>query len=409
MNYAILLAAGEGMRAGERDKVFLLIAGKPLLWYSLKTLHEHPQLEEVVVVVRKDKKEEVKQWLLEWDMPTVWVTEGGATRQESAERGMKKLGTLEKDDVLLMHNAANPFVTADEITMVLHGAHQAGAAAVGHPVVDTLKRVDRSGNILETIDRSDLWCAQTPQAIRADLYQRALKKDIHATDEVALAEALNVRPAMFLASVHNRKVTTADDIETVRLRLEGKARFGSAESSAGFGGIGTGPQLEKTVRTGIGMDSHRFHSTSAQGRTHRGLKLGGISLSEHAAFDANSDGDVMLHALANALLQAMGGEGSLASVADPMIEKEGIKDSKKYIEKILQQIVARGLSVHAVGFQLEGSSPRIDPLIPQLKQSLGALLNLAPDAIGVTATTGEDLTPFGRGEGLQCWATVTLK
>jgi 2-C-methyl-D-erythritol 4-phosphate cytidylyltransferase/2-C-methyl-D-erythritol 2,4-cyclodiphosphate synthase len=362
------------------DKVFLSIAGKPMLWYSLKTLHEHPLLEEVVVVVRKDKKEEVKQWLLEWDMPTVWVTEGSATRQESAERGMKKLGTLEKDDVLLMHNAANPFVTADEITMVLHGARNVGAAAVGHPVVDTLKRVDRSGHILETVDRSDLWHAQTPQAIRADLYQRALEKDIHATDEVALAEALNIQPSMFLASVRNRKVTTAGDIETVRLLLE-----------------------EKVSRTGIGMDSHRFH------RTHRGLKLGGIALPDHPAFEANSDGDVMLHALANALLQAMGAEGSLSSVADPLIEKEGITDSRKYVEEILGQIKARGFSVGSVGFQVEGSSPRIDPLIPQLKQNLGALLRLAPDAIGVTATTGEDLTPFGRGEGLQCWATVTLR
>lgn len=380
MHYAILLAAGEGMRAGVHDKVFLSIAGKPLLWYALHTLHEHPLLEEVVVVVRKDKKEEVKQWLLEWDMSDVWVTEGGTTRQESAERGMKKLGTLDSGDVILMHNAANLFMTTDEITMVLHGARDAGAAAVGHPVVDTLKRVDHNGHILETVDRTDLWQAQTPQAIRVDLYQRALKKGVQATDEVALAEALNVKPFMFLASPHNRKITTAPDIEMVRIRLEGSAS-----------------------RTGIGMDSHRFH------RTHRGLKLGGVALPDHPAFEANSDGDVMLHALANALLQAMGAEGSLSSVADPMVEKEAITDSGKYVEDILSRIRAGGLSVNAVGFQLEGSSPRIDPLIPQLKQSLGALLKLAPDAIGVTATTGEDLTPFGRGEGLQCWATVTLK
>lgn len=379
MPYAILLAAGEGVRAEARDKTLTPLGGRPLLWYSLKVFHDHPLIEEVVVVVRKDQQETVKRWLREWDMPGVWLTLGGATRQESAARGFKKLGKLRPDDLVVVHNAANPFVTPDEINRVIEKAHAVGAAAVGHPATDTLKRLNARGEVVKTVNRETLWHAETPQAVRVDWYERTIKKGAKATDEIGLIEAIGHRATMLLAHPLNRKITTPADLNWARAQVEGSA-----------------------VRTGIGMDSHRFD------RKHRGLALGGLQFLEHPRFKANSDGDVVLHALCNALLQAMG-EGSLGTLADEWCHNEGIRDSRDYLWRILEKMEQKQWSITHVGLQLEGKTPHIDPLVPHLKDSLSALLKLPQDRIGITATTGEDLTPFGKGQGLQCFATVTLR
>ncbi|EKD93799.1 MAG: hypothetical protein ACD_28C00059G0001, partial [uncultured bacterium] len=251
------------------------------------------------------------------------------------------------------------------------------AACVGHAAVDTLKRVE-AGKIVETVDRSRIWHAQTPQVVRTDLYATALEKKMEGTDEMSLMELLGISPSIVPAGENNIKITTRRDIEFARFLLE-----------------------NREIHTGIGMDSHRFE------REHRGLTLGGKYFPDAPKCQANSDGDVMLHALCNAIFQAIG-EGSLGTFADALYEEQGVQDSTVYLNHVLAQMKKEGYAVEQVGFQLEGSTPRIDPISADLKAGLAALLDISPSCIGITATTGEDLTPFGRGEGLQCWATVTL-
>jgi len=327
----------------------------------------------VVLVAEKKDHKKLKNLLTIWGWDEVVLVEGGETRAESVARGA---AAAPASEWLIIHNAANPFVTKEEIKEVLAAAQQSGAACVGHPAVDTLKKVEH-GLIVETIDRNTVWQAQTPQVLRANLLKEAEQKNLASTDDVHLAEMLGVIPTIVSASQHNQKITTRKDLEWARFLIEGS----------------------QSVH-GIGMDSHRFEEEK------KGLALGGLTLENEPAMVANSDGDVMLHALGNAILQVLG-EKSLSSVADQMRE-EGITSSTAYIEEILQLMRSKKMALTQVGFQLEGARPKIDPIADELKENLSKILALPIEKIGITATTGEDLTAFGRGEGLQCFASVTM-
>lgn len=380
MNYAILLAAGQSTRVKGPHKLFTLLGGKPLFAHALETFVDHPAIDEVILVVRASDKAKAKKWLKNQGISNVWIALGGATRGDSARNGVEKLGTLHAKDLLVFHNAANPFVTVEEIDAVIVAAGKTGAAGVAHPAADTLKRVDRHRRVIETLDRKKIWHAQTPQVVRVDLYEKV--DALQTTDEMALAEAAGVSPQIIPAGPNNFKITTARDLEFAQFLLNSAAHHAD-------------------TRHGLGMDSHRF------GREHRGLSLGGIHLADAPRMQANSDGDVMLHALCNAILQALG-EGSLSTVADDLLENHQTTNSRDYVNEILDRMHAKGFTLTHAGFQLEGAFPKIEPLSPQLKTALSELLSLSTESIGITATTGEDLTPFGRGEGLQCFATVTL-
>jgi 2-C-methyl-D-erythritol 4-phosphate cytidylyltransferase / 2-C-methyl-D-erythritol 2,4-cyclodiphosphate synthase len=377
MNYAIILAAGNGVRSKVPNKLFTLINDKPLLYYAVERICEHGFIDRVALVVKGSDLEKVRGWLVEWGHTQVELVEGGSTRQESAEKGVGAFGKLNAEDVLIIHNAANPFVTPEEITQVIKATEKSGAALVAHPIVDTLKEV-KDDRVEGTVDRRSIWAAQTPQAMKAKHYQKAIEENLEGTDEMTLMEEMGIKPQVVRASINNVKITTKRDINFARFLIEGGA-----------------------VKTGFGMDSHRFE------REHRGLTLGGIHLKDEPQTIANSDGDVMIHALCNALLQAIG-KGSIGTVADEMFE-DGVTDSTEYLKEILKEVSELKMNIQHIGFQLEGAQPKVDPIAEDLKKSLAKLLSLKTFQIGITASTGEDLTPFGRGEGLQCFATVTLR
>ncbi|MFA5842735.1 MAG: 2-C-methyl-D-erythritol 2,4-cyclodiphosphate synthase [Candidatus Gracilibacteria bacterium] len=375
----VLLAAGKSVRTAGVSKQWEKIGGQPVFAYSLNVFLSHPQVEQVVLVVRREDNDKAKKWLKDHKIGKVIVAMGGGTRQESAIQGFKKLKNLQPNDIVLFHNAANPLVTQKEITEVLRASQKYGAACVGHPATATLKKL-HNGFIEKTVNRETMGQAETPQAMTVDLYKKALKKRLKGTDEMSLVEQLRLQPKWILASPYNFKITTQRDLDLARFLIEGG-----------------------TQRTGIGQDSHRFSLTK------KGLTLGGVFLKKEPKMIANSDGDVMIHALCNALLQALGEGYSLGKIADPMCLKKGVKNSRKYLDKILKKMNEKGFKIHHVGFQLEGKRPKIDLLTPRLKKSMATILGLTEGQIGITATSGEDLTPFGRGEGLQCFAVVTLK
>ena len=155
------------------------------------------------------------------------------------------------------------------------------------------------------------------------------------------------------------------------------------------------------IKIGIGQDSHKFSSSK------KPLFLGGIKLSESGGFEANSDGDVILHALSNALSTAIG-DKSLGSWADDMCRK-GITDSKKYIEFVINKVKERGLKINNIAIMLEGKKPRIDERIDKIKTALSRLIKVKEENIGIAATSGNELTDFGKGLGMQCFAVVTLR
>lgn len=156
-------------------------------------------------------------------------------------------------------------------------------------------------------------------------------------------------------------------------------------------------------RVGLGQDSHRFGESDND----KPLILGGLLVGEGPRInESNSDGDVILHAICNALGQAIGGP-SLGVYATPMA-KEGIEDSKQYVEYIYKKVKEKGYRVNNIGVMVEASRPRLEKYSQKMKLSISQLLHVDIDSVGVSFTTGENLTSFGKGEGIQAFAIVSL-
>ncbi len=155
-------------------------------------------------------------------------------------------------------------------------------------------------------------------------------------------------------------------------------------------------------RVGFGQDSHRFSIDPE-----RKLVLGGVAIAGEAGLDGNSDADVVLHALCRALEQAIGRD-SFSEYADEM-SRQGIQDSRAYLAVARSHVEAAGFQVNNVGLTVEALRPKIDPIREAIKKSVADLLGIAEDAVGVNATSGEKMTPFGKGEGIQAFAIVSLE
>jgi 2-C-methyl-D-erythritol 2,4-cyclodiphosphate synthase len=154
-------------------------------------------------------------------------------------------------------------------------------------------------------------------------------------------------------------------------------------------------------RIGFGQDSHRFAQNAA-----RRLVLGGVYIEGETGLDGNSDADVVLHALCRALEQAIG-QDEFSRYADEMSAR-GIDDSREYVRVAAMRVAAAGYRINSVGVSIEAKRPRIDPIRARMKAAIAALLDVGDDAVGINATTGEDLTPFGQGLGVQAFVIVSL-
>lgn len=156
-------------------------------------------------------------------------------------------------------------------------------------------------------------------------------------------------------------------------------------------------------RVGIGQDSHPFEKVES-----KPLILGGIKISNNGGLQSNSDGDVIIHSLCNALSSAVGGD-SIGTWADDMCLKQGIKDSNKYLEYILNIVKSRNYLIENISISVEAKKPHLGlNEITKIKEKLAMLLNINLNQVGITFTSGEDLTAFGRGEAIQAFSIVSL-
>lgn len=371
--HALILAAGQGQRLGfNQPKAFIRLNSKPLYAYSAEVIYSHPEIRNVVII----------------------FPPGGKTRQDSlkiALTELEKSHNPQPNDLILIHNAANPFVTKPEIDAVLKAARKYHAAAVAHPVTDTIKSVDKKENVQKTIPRSNLRALQTPQVIKYKYLKKAMEKaektHFQGTDDLMLVEQIGLSPKILPASPENRKITTIQDLEWARFHL------------------GDFPE----IMTGFGEDSHPFERRPRSLKQHlkQPLKLGGLSIKTHPRLAGNSDADVVLHALCNAIAQVIG-EKSLGSFADTICQN-GIKDSRKYLEQIIAKAGQTGWKINHIGLSIEAKTPQIDPLSDKIKQNLSKLTKIPVENIGLTAHSGEGLTPFGRGQAIKAAAIVTMR
>lgn len=224
MNFGIIVAAGKSERMGpDVDKAFLTLGTKPLIAYSLIAFEKCPDIDSVILVVRKDRLEAARNMVQMFGCAKVKrVVAGGVKRQVSVSNGLAYAGHDVK--IVVVHDGARPCITVDLISEVVKSAKRNGSGVAAVKITDTIKEVDRGLTVARTVDRTKLWAVQTPQAFRYDLLLKALahvkKRNLTVTDDASAVEALNAEVHLVPASWSNIKVTTAFDLVTAATLLK---------------------------------------------------------------------------------------------------------------------------------------------------------------------------------------------
>jgi 2-C-methyl-D-erythritol 4-phosphate cytidylyltransferase/2-C-methyl-D-erythritol 2,4-cyclodiphosphate synthase len=379
MNFAIVVAGGKGKRMRKRiNKLFLLLGKEPIIYHTLNTFQNSKNVNKIIVVINPKDRSKFESYIKSKKFnKVVKIVDGGIERQDSVYNGIKAIEKAKDNDIVLIHNAVNPFVDEATINNCISVTRKYGAVVVGFPTKDTIKVVE-DGFVRQTIDRRLVWQAQTPQAMKYYLakkaFERAYKDKFYGTDDVSLVERIGGSVKVVYCPRENIKITDPYDLAYAN-------------------------KLSNATKIGIGQDSHGFTEKKP-------LILGGVKISDKNGFQANSDGDLILHALFNALSTAIGSK-SLGFYADEMF-RNGITDSKKYLEIILNKVKERNYKIANVAVMLEGKSPKIDEHIDKIKSKLSKLLKIKEENIGIAASSGEELTDFGKGLGMLCFVGVTL-
>ncbi len=224
MNVAIVCAGGNGERMHTREsKIFLKMNGKPIIYYTLKTLSEFRRIDAIVVTARAIEMERLGELIADDAIPKVIsIEESVETRQESTYNALINLKKMDisRDSYVIIHNAVNPFVRHSELDECLDAAEQYGASLLGFEATDTVKVIDESQFIDHTPNRSRVWIAQTPQIIRFDIalkaFQEAAERNFIATDDTTLVEAIHEKVKFVECSRENFKITYPQDMELAR-------------------------------------------------------------------------------------------------------------------------------------------------------------------------------------------------
>ena len=369
---AVLVAAGTGTRFGaETPKQFLRIAGRPVIRYAAEALAAEVSLLQPV------GDAEAIGTALGGMANCLPVVAGGETRQDSVAAGLEAL-VPHRPDVVLVHDAARPVIPPGTIPALLAALAESPGAIPAAPVADTLKRVVR-GVITETVPRSGLFRAQTPQAFRFQALLAAHRSGVRgATDEASLLEAAGQTVEVIAGSDDNIKLTYPDDL----VRLE---RIMA---------------VWWTTRVGTGFDVHVLQAG-------RPLLLCGVRVPHETGLAGHSDADVGIHALCDAIYGALA-EGDIGRHFPPSEATWKDADSARFLAHAAERIAARGGRLVNADVTLICEQPKITPHAPAMVQRLSALLGVDPGQVSVKATTTERLGFTGRGEGIAAQAVVSI-
>jgi 2-C-methyl-D-erythritol 4-phosphate cytidylyltransferase/2-C-methyl-D-erythritol 2,4-cyclodiphosphate synthase len=373
---AILAAGGAGSRAGVL-KQWLVLGGETVLRRAARALAGCDLVDELVAVVPAGDEGRALAELGGLGKP-VAVVAGGPARADSVKNG---LAALPGCALVLVHDAARPFAGPALAREVALAAARDGAALAAVPATDTVKRAARAEapHVAETIDRREIWLAQTPQGFRAEVLGRAFAAAggaaAEATDECQLVERLGLPVALVPGDPQNFKITSADDVARARARTEAP------------------------LAMGVGYDTHRF----AEGRK---LVLGGVEF-EGDGLLGWSDADVCSHAIGDAILGAagLGDLGRHFPDTDPRWKGAS---SLVLLAEIARKAAEAGFRVGNCDVTLAARRPKIAPRSAEMRERIAAALGVSPAQVNVKATTGEGMGFVGRGEGIAAHAVALL-
>lgn len=374
---ALVVAGGRGSRCGgDRPKQYQPLNGRPVLRHSLENLLNHPQIDAVRAVIHPDDRALYDEAATGLDL--LAPVDGGPERQDSVRLGLESLQGM-APSLVLIHDAARPFVDSAVISRVIAALDRHAGAIPAVPVTDTLKRGDGSQIITGTIERTGLWRAQTPQGFRfADILAAHRRfAGVGLTDDAAVAEQAGLAVALVEGSEDNVKVTTPSD-------------FRRAETSGALG----------EFRSGSGFDVHRFTAGDH-------VMLCGIKVPHEAGLAGHSDADVGLHALTDALLGAIG-DGDIGSHFPPTDPQWRGAASDIFLAHAGRRVAQRGGRIINTDVTLICEAPRVGPHREIMRQRIADILGIDVARVSVKGTTTEKLGFTGRGEGIAAQAAACV-
>ncbi len=370
---AVIPAAGSGSRTGfEQNKVLQKYDGIPVLRRTVSAFAADEQIGKIIVCIRECDRAEISALLS--DFADVALICGGATRTESVKNALEFLAKEQTlPDYVLIHDAARPFVSPKIIRDCIETVRAFGSAVCSLPCTDTLVSAS-NGMVCGKLDRESTFLVQTPQGFSFPqllaAYRKITPQDVF-TDDAGVFAKYVAPPRLFTGERTNIKLTFREDFCMTQFR------------------------------TGVGIDTHAF------GKAGDHITLGGVKIPSDSGLLAHSDGDVLVHAVMDAILSAAGlfDIGHYFPDTDPQYKNA---DSLILLANVKELINKEGFAVGNISAAIVAQKPKLSPYILQMKQNLAYVLQISERNIGISAGTNEGLGYLGRGEGITVTANVLL-
>lgn len=386
---ALITACGRGNRFNRGEgipKQYLTLAGVPMLRHSIQAFLNHPQISDVICVIHPDDVELYEQATIGLDLLNPVF--GGETRQASIRKGLEELIDYNPSKVLI-HDGVRPFISKRIINGILEKLESHPAVIPAIAVEDTIKKIG-DGKIEWTLERENLWRAQTPQGF---IYQDILNshvafKDLNFTDDSSLNEYAGIPVAIVPGSQNNFKITTEEDYERAKHMLPFLI-----------------DEYREETRVGTGFDVHGFRAIE-EGENNF-IRICGAEIEFDKKILAHSDGDVGIHAIIDALLGAIG-EGDIGEHFPPSEQKWKNCDSREMLKKVYEIIQKSCALISNIDVTIICEKPKITKYKLKMKEEISSILGISTRKINIKATTTEGLGFIGREEGIACQAVANV-
>ncbi len=387
---ALITASGRGSRfslGGEGiPKQYMPLAGVPMLRHTILSFLNHPKIDDVMCTIHPDDVKLYEEATIGLDLLNPVF--GGQTRQISVHNGLEALREHNPQKILI-HDGARPFTTKRVINGILEKLETHPAVIPAIAIEDTIKKY-RGGKIEWTLERENLWRAQTPQGF---IYKDILNahktlKHMNFTDDAALDEYCGIPVAIVPGSQNNFKITTEEDYERAKriitMRIE---------------------DVKEEVRCGIGYDVHAFRDRKEGEDSF--IKIAGCEVKFDKQLEAHSDGDAAIHAIIDALLGSIG-EGDIGEHFSDQDAKWENCDSKEMLRITNHLLRKRGARILNIDLTVICEAPKISKYKKQMEETIASTLNIKPQRVNLKATTTEKLGFLGRKEGIAAHAICSV-
>ncbi len=365
---AVICGAGSGSRAGfSQNKLLEEYEGIPVLSRTLSPFVDLTEIDEILITCSPTDTGAFEGLIA--TLPKARLVAGGQTRTQSVLNALREA----KGEIVLVHDGARPFLSKQSVLDCIAGVRKFGSAVCALPSTDTVALCD-GGRISSVPARDDVYTLQTPQGFYTKellaAYEQAECDNRAFTDESGIYAAYVAPPHIYLGERTNRKLTYREDFLSVK-------------------------------RVGFGIDTHAF------GAERDYITLAGVKIPSKSGLIAHSDGDVLVHAVMDALLSAAGLKDIGYYFPDSSDEFRDA-DSMKLLQRVVRIVKDEGLKVGNISVSVLAETPRLAPHIDGMKQSLANALELPPSAVGIAAGTNEKLGYVGEGKGITVYAYARL-